>query len=56
MKCAWRKTEESKVKWLAATIDSLNVDGTLNVRFTSSAMFYDGIGRGDLRKVTEAEA
>jgi hypothetical protein len=55
VKCAWRKAEGSKVKWLAATIDSLNADGTVNVQFNSSRMFCEGVGRGDLRQATEAE-
>ena len=56
VQCAWRKVDGLKAKWLAATIVSLNVDGTVNARFTSSGMFCDEVGRGDLRRVTESEA
>ena len=56
VKCAWRNTEGSKPKWIAATIDSLNTDGTVNVQFTSSKTYCEEVNRRDLRQVTGAEA
>ena len=55
MKCACR-IEGKTTKWLAATIDRLNEDGTVDVWFTSSRTHCKEINRGDLRRVTEAEA
>ena len=56
VKCAWRNTEGSRPKWIAAIIDSLNEDGTVNVQFTSSKAYCEEVNRRDLRQVTGTEA
>jgi hypothetical protein len=55
VQCAWRKRDGIRATWFAATIVSLNADGTVRVKFTASGSFSDGVGRGDLRKVAEAD-
>jgi len=55
VRCAWR-IKGKTTKWFAAKIDKLNEDGTVDVWFTSSRTHCKEINRGDLRRVTEAEA
>ena len=49
-----------RVRWAhilgSKSIDSLNANGTVNVQFTSSKMYYAGVTRRDSRQAVEAGA